>query len=282
MLGKDEERALLDLAQGGDQEALDKLVYHNMPLVIKLAKRYIQGCDFLGLSDLIDEGVMGLMRAISKFDYKNFDCRFTTYATPWLQSFLGRAKVSQDNFIYIPPHAQKKLELIQRVYNLASQFNDSDEECFDQISKQLGTDEIREAEELYQMELDTFSMESVVGNGDFMFEDIILEDCTIKSNEEKIEDSIDMGIFINACFDVSRLELLKQNRRNLSKVVSEDLYKMKVIICHTFGVAGWDELPVKDIQSRYDILPECFEQLKKRALLELKHFLMEVDYLYET
>ncbi len=110
LLGKEEEASLGRSAHLGDKSAREKLINANLRLVVKIARRY-QGYG-LELADLINEGSLGLMRAVSKFDPdKGF--RFSTYATPWIKHAIDRGIMNQSRTVRLPVHVHKGLRSLQ-------------------------------------------------------------------------------------------------------------------------------------------------------------------------
>ncbi len=102
LLSREEEASLSERIRQGDQAAWDELVRHNLRLVVSIARRYSgQG---LELSDLVQEGNLGLMRAARGFD-PSFGTKFSTYATWWIKQAIGRAVSNKASFIRVPVHA---------------------------------------------------------------------------------------------------------------------------------------------------------------------------------
>lgn len=118
LLSKREVTRLLDKAHAGDKRALDKLVRHNFRLVAKCVNKLIQSRRLwhLKAEDLFQEGVAGLMRAITKFDTSR-DVEFSTYAVWWINQAIRRAIFNQDRTIRLPIHAQEEGLKVWRVYN---------------------------------------------------------------------------------------------------------------------------------------------------------------------
>ena len=104
LLTKDEEIELAKRVEEGDQEAKDRMVTCNLRLVVSIAKRY-QGQ--MPLGDLVQEGIIGLMRAVDKFDWRR-GFKFSTYATWWIRQAIGRAIQTQSRTIRIPVHLAER------------------------------------------------------------------------------------------------------------------------------------------------------------------------------
>lgn len=111
LLQPDEELELLQRAQQGDEDAQNRLIESNLRLVISVARRYVR--PGLPLEDLVQEGAIGLIRAIRNFDI-NRGLRFSTYAVHWIRQSVGRAADVQTNMIRLPNHAIDSLRKIER------------------------------------------------------------------------------------------------------------------------------------------------------------------------
>ena len=112
LLTADEEKELARRIARGDKAARDKMVESNLRLVVKIAKRYInRGLPFL---DLIEEGNMGLIKAVERFKLSK-ECRFSTYATWWIRQSIERALVNQSRTIRLPVHVSDDINKMLRV-----------------------------------------------------------------------------------------------------------------------------------------------------------------------
>lgn len=122
LLSRDEERELAKKIERGDKEAAERFIRANLRLVVSIAKRYVNRSPNLSILDLIQEGNIGLARAVSKFDYRR-GFKFSTYATWWIRQAITRALADQSRTIRIPVHmvetiskyTQAKRRLVQEL-----------------------------------------------------------------------------------------------------------------------------------------------------------------------
>jgi RNA polymerase primary sigma factor len=122
-LTPEEERELAQRAAAGNTLALHKLVESNLRLVIAIARRYTSAG--VPITDLIQEGNLGLMRAAEKFDYRR-GVHFGTYATWWIRQAVSRAAADQSCLIHLPEHVAMRLRKVRRIAARLSQENGSD------------------------------------------------------------------------------------------------------------------------------------------------------------
>ncbi|GBC92815.1 RNA polymerase sigma factor SigA [bacterium HR15] len=134
LLSAEEELELLQRAKAGDEEARNRLVECNLRLVLSVARRYVR--PGLALEDLVQEGAIGLIKAIHHFDLDR-GLRFSTYATWWIRQAIGRAADSQSGLIRLPNHAIESLRRIERARAELRLMN-GEEPTPDQIAAHLG------------------------------------------------------------------------------------------------------------------------------------------------
>ena len=116
LLSADEEVELAKRMKEGDIEARNELIERNLRLVVSIAKRYIGRCKGMEFLDLIEEGNLGLFKAVTKFDYtKGF--KFSTYATPWIRQSIMRGIADKDLIIRVPVHMSETINKIKKITN---------------------------------------------------------------------------------------------------------------------------------------------------------------------
>ncbi|MDO8443560.1 MAG: sigma-70 family RNA polymerase sigma factor [Candidatus Azambacteria bacterium] len=163
LLTSDEEKELAKKNEKGDLEARNKLIQSNLRLVVSIAKRYIGRSPNLTLLDLIQEGNMGLARAVDKFDYRR-GFKFSTYATWWIRQAITRALADQSRTIRIPVHM---VETISKYTQMKRRlFQDLGREPLpEEVASEMGID-IEKVRHIIKISQDTISFEAPVGDGE--------------------------------------------------------------------------------------------------------------------
>lgn len=246
LLSEDEEKALLVKIKQGDMEAREKFIESNLRLVVSVAKKFLgRGVPFL---DLVQEGNLGLMKAIDKFDL-SYDVRFSTYAVYRIKMFVSRAIADQSRNIRVPISRQDELySYMTKIDNLEKKFGMN--LSVDEISMMLGksVDKIRELESLKN---DTVSINALVGKdndtelGEFL------------STSESIEDEV-----IDSFLPEQIMELLKKSK------LSE---REKDVLLSRFGIGRSHVWQLKELSKKYGVSKAWIGQVELNALEKLRH-----------
>ena len=163
LLTASEERELAKRIEKGDDEARNILARSNLRLVVSIAKKYVGRSPDLTLLDLIQEGNLGLFKAVDKFDWKK-GFKFSTYATWWIRQAITRALADQSRTIRIPVHMVETIAKYKQVSRRLSQALGRDP-MPEEVAVEMGV----EVDKIYQIEKinqDTLSLENPIGSGD--------------------------------------------------------------------------------------------------------------------
>ena len=239
-------RTCEDIAEGQRLIELSKndLVESNLRLVVSIAKKYInRGLQF---SDLIQEGNIGLMKAVEKFEYQR-GYKFSTYATWWIRQAITRAIADQARTIRIPVHMIETIHKINRTQRRLVQ-ELGREPTEEEISKDTGftTDKIRKILKIAQ---EPISLETPVGDDDSHLRDF-LEDVKTASPPEM----------------VSRMNL----REQLGNVLSSLTEREAKVIEMRFGLKDGNEHTLEEVGQEFQVTRERIRQIEAKALRKLK------------
>lgn len=246
LLSADEEKDLLVKIKQGDMEAREKFIESNLRLVVSVAKKFLgRGLPFL---DLVQEGNLGLMKAIDKFDL-SYDVRFSTYAVYRIKIFISRSIADQSRNIRVPIFRQDELHsYMTKVDNLEKKFGMN--LSIGEISMMLGksVDKIMELEALKN---DTVSINAFVGKdndtelGEFL------------STSESVEDEV-----IDSFLPEQIRELLKKS--NLSE-------REKDVLLSRLGIGRSHVWELKELSKKYGVSKAWIGQVELNALKKLRH-----------
>lgn len=246
LLSREEEIKLAEDAANGSQEAKDALVNHNLRLVVSVAKRYMgRG---MSLLDLIQEGNMGLIKAVDKYDVSR-GFKFSTYATYWIKQAISRAVMDQARNIRIPIHIIELMSNIKKVEREFQQANGREPKEAE-VATALGI-EVKKVKEAYSWMKDTTSLDIMVGDD---------EDTTI-------------GSFIEDESVVPAFAAIEESDRNaaIQNILDTLGEREKTIIVRRFGI-GLDRAETLDeIGKELGLSRERIRQIEAAALRKLRN-----------
>ena len=246
LLTLDEESKLADRILAGDPDAKNLLAEANLRLVVSIAKRYVgRGMLFL---DLIQEGNIGLMKAVDKFDVSK-GYKFSTYATWWIRQAITRAIADQARTIRVPVHMVEtinKLARVQRQLTLELNREPSEEE----LAKKMNTsvDKIRE---IYKISQDPVSLETPIGE----------------------EDDSHLGDFIKDERNLSPEEFATNEmlKDEISEVLLTLTEREEKVVRLRFGLEDGKPRTLEEVGQMFGVTRERIRQIEAKALRKLRH-----------
>ena len=239
-----EERELARRKDEGDEEAKKKLIESNLRLVMSITRNYTKAG--VPLLDLIQEGNLGLIRAVEKFDYK-MGYKLSTYATWWIRQAVTRALADQGRTIRLPVHVADQVRRLMRSRRqLAQKLNR--EPTQDELAHESGFTPQR-VQELLDLVEDPVSLETPVGDGESMYADLI-EDV----NSDRPDDTT----------------AIKLRRKELAEALLRLNPRMQRVLALRFGLDGEHPQTLEEVGAGLGITRERVRQLESRALRELR------------
>jgi len=239
-----EERELARRKDDGDEAAKRRLIECNLRLVMSITRNYTRAG--VPLLDLIQEGNLGLIRAVEKFDYK-LGYKLSTYATWWIRQSVTRALADQGRTIRLPVHVAEQTRKVLRARRILAQKLNRDP-LIPEIAKESGFPPER-VQELLELIEDPVSLETPVGDGESIFGDLI-EDT--KSDQP----------------DAATAKMLRS--RELAGALRRLNPRMRRVLALRFGLDGESPQTLEQVGNGLGITRERVRQLEARALRELR------------
>ncbi|MGD0586824.1 MAG: sigma-70 family RNA polymerase sigma factor [Oryzomonas sp.] len=245
LLNAESEKELARRVEKGDKSARDKMIESNLRLVVKIAKRYInRGLPFL---DLIEEGNLGLIKAVERFSLAK-ECRFSTYATWWIRQAIERSLVNQSRTIRLPVHVSDDINRMLKATRALSQTlqrEPSVQEVADAMKAKVAY-----TRRLMTLLRRTCSMETPIGDGNDYFLIDTIEDSSLVSPSELLE-------------NVNRYEMI-------SRFFDELTESEQKILTLRFGLDDREPQTLDTIGQSFGVTRERIRQIESKCLEKLR------------
>ena len=247
LLNADEEKRYARLALAGDEAGRKRMIESNLRLVVKIARRYLNRG--LSLLDLIEEGNLGLIHAVEKFDPER-GFRFSTYATWWIRQTIERAIMNQTRTIRLPIHVVKELNLYLRAARELSQKLDHEPNS-DEIAELID----RPVEDVRRMLKLNERVDSI--------------DAVRNPQDRNMLEMVPDESSPDPAFQVQKIDLMNK----LENLLSELSDKHQEVLARRFGLRGFETSTLEEVGSEIGLTRERVRQIQVEGLLRLRRSL---------
>ena len=251
LLTFDEEQELSRCIRNGDEAARRRMIEANLKLVVKIARSYLT--PDVSLMDLIQEGNMGLMRAVDKFDHQK-SVRFSTYAAWWIRQVISRFLSDKRRTIRLPHRKEEILRKVQHAYHVLSQLH-SRQPKIEELAAEVGVPKA-DVEFIMSIAHDIISLETDSGSNDSLAVLELHEDYT---------------------YNPERAMIRKNSRGATLQILNHLKEREKQILVYRYQLNGGNRYTLKNISTKMGLSTETVRQIEIRALKKLRSHAEELQ-----